>query len=75
VINGLLVVVIVVVGVGYLLSTYLHPYRPCRSCKGIGIHKGSVFRGATRACANCNGRGRFRRAGAPPDGQAFGERR
>jgi hypothetical protein len=75
VINELLVMFIVAVAGGYLLSTYLHPYRPCRACKGMGVHRASVFRGASRACASCGGRGRYRRAGAPPDGRAFGERR
>jgi DnaJ-class molecular chaperone len=75
VINTLLVLVIVVFGGGYLLSTYLHPFRPCRACKGSGVHRGSIYRGATRTCASCGGRGRFRRAGAPDQGGAYGERR
>jgi hypothetical protein len=75
VINQLLVIVILVVGGGYLLSAFLHPFRPCRSCKGTGVHRGSIYRNASRACTSCGGRGRFRRAGAPRDGQAFGERR
>jgi DnaJ-class molecular chaperone len=75
VINALLVIIIVVFGGGYLFSAYLHPFRPCRACKGSGVHRGSIYRYATRTCANCNGRGRFRRVGAPTQGNAFGERR
>jgi DnaJ-class molecular chaperone len=74
-IDLLLVLVIVLVGGGYLLSAYLHPFRPCRACKGSGVHRGAIYRRATRNCTNCNGRGRFRRTGAPAKGQAFGERR
>jgi DnaJ-class molecular chaperone len=72
--NMSLVIIIVVIVGGYLVSGFLHPFRPCRSCSGTGIHRGTVFKAATRACANCAGKGRFRRAGAPPEGQAFGER-
>lgn len=60
---------------GYFLSTFLHPFRPCPSCKGTGIHRGSVYRRATRTCATCGGKGRFRRTGAPAAGRAFGEGR
>jgi DnaJ-class molecular chaperone len=70
-----LLVVIVVYGGGYLLSAYLHPFRPCRACKGKGVHPGSIYRSATRTCTSCRGRGRFRRLGAPAQGRAFGERR
>jgi DnaJ-class molecular chaperone len=75
VINALLVIVIVVVGGGYFLSAYLHPFRPCSSCKGSGVHRGAIYRNATRLCTTCKGRGRFRRVGAPSQGSAFGERR
>jgi hypothetical protein len=73
--NGLIVFGVVAVGLLYVLSTYLHPFRPCGSCNGTGVHKGAVFRRATRNCASCGGKGRFRRAGAPADGRAFGESR
>ena len=73
--NWVLVSIIVVIGGGYFLSGFLHPFRPCRSCKGTGVHRGSVYRNSTRNCANCGGKGRFRRVGAPPAGQAFGESR
>jgi DnaJ-class molecular chaperone len=71
----LLLIVGAVVAGGYLLSTYLHPFRPCAKCNGSGVHRGSIYRGASRACTGCGGRGRFRRVGAPSEGRAFGERR
>ncbi|HST64239.1 MAG TPA: hypothetical protein VLM05_03530 [Mycobacteriales bacterium] len=74
-INWVLVTIIVVIGGGYLVSGFLHPFRPCRSCKGTGVHRGSIYRTSVRNCAACGGRGRFRRAAAPPPGQAFGETR
>lgn len=73
--NWTLVIIIVVIVGGYLLSGFLHPFRPCRSCKGMGIHRGSIYRGSVRNCTHCRGRGRFRRGVAPPVGQAFGESR
>ena len=73
--NQFLVLVIAVILFGYLLSAFLHPFRSCRSCKGTGVHRGSVFTYATRDCATCGGKGRFRRVGAPSGGRAFGESR
>jgi hypothetical protein len=73
--NGLLGIIVVVIVGGYLVSGFLHPFKPCRACSGTGIHRGTVFKSATRACASCGGKGRFRRAGAPAQGQAFGETR
>jgi DnaJ-class molecular chaperone len=75
VLNSVLVLIIAVILVGYLVSGFLHPFRPCRSCGGSGVHKGSIYRRAIRNCAACGGRGRFRRVGAPPEGRAFGESR
>ena len=71
-VNTLLVIVILLIGGGYLLSTYLHPFRPCRTCNGSGIHRGAVYRKAPRTCPTCAGRGRLRRAGAPAPGGGFG---
>ena len=73
--NQFLVLVVVVIFAGYLLSAFLHPFRPCRSCRGTGVRRGSVYTNATRDCATCRGKGRFRRAGAPATGRAFGESR
>jgi len=73
-INLLLVAIVVVAG-GYVVSAYLHPFRPCGKCNGSGVHRGAIYRRATRRCTGCRGRGRFRRIGAPSDGRAFGERR
>lgn len=73
--NEVLLIVIGVIVGGYLLSGFLHPFRPCRSCGGSGVHKGSVYRRATRNCTTCGGKGRFRRVGAPAEGRAFGEAR
>ena len=73
--NMLLVVIIAVILSGYLVSGFLHPFRPCRSCGGSGVHKASVFRGTTRTCGTCGGKGRSRRLGAPSEGRAFGESR
>jgi DnaJ-class molecular chaperone len=73
--NWALVIIVVVIFGGYLVSGYLHPFRPCRSCSGFGVHRGSVYRKALRNCTACGGKGRFRRGAAPPVGQAFGEAR
>lgn len=43
--NGVLFGVIAVTVGGYLLSGFLHPFRPCRSCGGSGVHKGAVSAG------------------------------
>jgi DnaJ-class molecular chaperone len=75
VLDQMLVITVLVIVSGYLLSGFLHPFRPCRTCGGTGIHRGLVFRSATRNCSNCGGRGRYRRVGAPPQGRAFGETR
>lgn len=73
--DGMLVVMIATIVVGYFLSTFLHPFRPCSSCGGSGVHKGSVYRRSSRNCTSCGGKGRFRRVGAPDVGKAFGEAR
>jgi DnaJ-class molecular chaperone len=73
--NWVLVIIIAVIVGGYLASGYLHPFRPCRSCHGIGVRRGAVYRKAMRSCASCGGKGRFRRGVAPPVGEAFGENR
>jgi DnaJ-class molecular chaperone len=72
---ALILTVVVLSGFFYFLSTYLHPFRPCGTCKGTGVHRGAVFRTASRNCASCGGKGRYRRSGAPSVGKAFGEAR
>lgn len=71
----LILAVVAVLAVAHFSSAYLHPFRPCRSCKGSGIHKGAVFTFSHRTCASCGGKGRYRRVGAPSSGKAFGETR
>ena len=73
--NVLIVVAAVAFGIVYFTSTWLHPFRPCGSCNGTGVHKGGMFKKAHRNCASCGGKGRFRRPGAPSAGKAFGESR
>ena len=74
-VNQLLLGIVALIVFGYLLSAFLHPFRPCWSCKGTGVRRGSIYTRATRDCATCGGKGRFRRAGAPAAGRAFGEAR
>lgn len=77
--NDTMALILLLAGGGWalshFLSAYLHPYKPCRSCKGSGIAKGSVFTFSHRACASCGGKSRYRRVGAPAAGKAFGEGR
>lgn len=73
--NAVLSVLVVMLVGGYFASTFLHPFRPCRSCGGIGVQKGAIYRRASRICGTCGGKGRFRRVGAPASGRAFGEGR
>lgn len=48
----------VLYGIGYAISIRLHPYKPCRTCKGSGKHRGWLFEHAFRACDRCHGSGR-----------------
>ena len=57
---ALVIIIAVIVG-GYLGSGYLHPFRACRSCHGIGVRRGAIYRKATRDCTHCGGKGRFRK--------------
>jgi len=72
---ALIIVAVVLFGTVYFTSTFLHPFRPCGTCKGSGVHKGALFKKASRNCASCGGKGRYRRSGAPAAGKAFGEAR
>jgi hypothetical protein len=49
---------------GHLVSVRLHPFRPCRRCRGAGRHFGRVFGTAHRPCRWCGGLGRKPRLGA-----------
>lgn len=43
-----------VIGTGYLVWAYNHPYRPCPSCKGSGRKKGSTSKRWGK-CRRCKG--------------------
>lgn len=53
-----------VLGLVYLISCALHPYKPCPQCGGTGRHFSALFKGRTRLCTRCGGRNRIRRAGS-----------
>jgi DnaJ-class molecular chaperone len=60
---GWLVLIAIIVAVGYVVSTRLHPLRRCPTCKGTGRLFGSFYKGSYRRCAKCQGRGQLDRAG------------
>jgi hypothetical protein len=47
----------------YLVSLRIHPWRPCRSCKGSGKSRDTVWKKAHGTCPSCGGRGRHPRLG------------
>jgi hypothetical protein len=57
------VVIVVVLGVGYLVSTRIHPLRKCPTCNMSGRHFGAIYKGSFRRCRRCDGSGRRDRAG------------
>lgn len=60
----LLIVIAAVVAVAvYARSLWVHPWAPCRPCKGSGRTRDSLFRAATGTCSRCGGKGRKPRAG------------
>ncbi len=59
---GVYLLVMIVVALGYAWSCAVYPYRPCRSCRGVG-HFRSPFLRAIRLCRRCDGTGRTLRAG------------
>jgi hypothetical protein len=59
---GVFLLVVIVVALGYAWSCAVYPYRPCRSCRGVG-HFRSPFLRAIRLCRRCGGTGRTLRAG------------
>jgi DnaJ-class molecular chaperone len=59
---GLLLLAAIVVALGYTWSCAVYPYRPCRSCHGVGHFRSPILR-AIRLCRRCNGTGRTLRIG------------
>ncbi len=57
------VVVVLVIGVGYLVSTRIHPLTKCPTCNMSGRHVGAIYRGSWRRCRRCGGSGRRDRVG------------
>ena len=47
----------------YGFSLNRRPFYSCRTCKGTGRHRGTVFLYAHRQCPACGGSGRHRRWG------------
>jgi DnaJ-class molecular chaperone len=59
-----LIVIVLIVGAGYLISVRIHPLKRCPACKSTGRHFGSVYSYAHRRCRACGGTGRKDRLGA-----------
>ena len=59
----LALLVIVIVGVSYIVSTRLNPLRKCPCCNMSGRHSGVVYKGGYRRCRRCAGSGRRDRIG------------
>lgn len=57
------VVIVVIVGLGYVVSTRLHPLKKCPTCNMTGRHLGGVYKGSFRRCRRCGGTGRRDRVG------------
>lgn len=57
------VLVLLLAGVGYAVSLYVWPLRPCPRCKGERVNRGSTGR-RFGLCKRCAGTGRTRRLGA-----------
>ena len=60
---GLLIVLLVLLGAGYLISLRLHPFRRCPACRGTGRHRGGFFTYSHRRCRRCGGGSRQHRLG------------
>jgi DnaJ-class molecular chaperone len=54
---------LVIIGAGYLVSLRIHPLRKCPTCKMTGRHFGSVYTQSYRRCGKCAGTGRRDRLG------------
>jgi hypothetical protein len=59
---SLFLLAMIVVALGYSWSCAVYPYRPCRSCRGVGHFRSPILR-AIRLCRRCAGSGRTLRAG------------
>jgi hypothetical protein len=42
-----------VAAVAYLVSLRLHPWRPCRSCRGSGKTRDRIWKPSTGTCPKC----------------------
>ena len=60
----IIAVVLGVLGLAYLISCALHPYKPCPQCGGSGRHFSPLFSRRSRLCTRCGGRNRVRRTGS-----------
>lgn len=58
-----LIVITGSIGLAYLVSLAIYPWRPCRHCDGKGKLGDPVFTYAHRDCPRCSGRGRLPRLG------------
>jgi DnaJ-class molecular chaperone len=56
-------VIIVIVGLSYIVSTRIHPLRKCPTCNMSGRHFGGAYKGSYRPCRTCAGSGRRDRVG------------
>ena len=56
-------VIVMALGALWVGSLFIHPLTRCRSCKGVGRHRGSFFTGSFRSCRKCGGTGRRERMG------------
>jgi hypothetical protein len=57
------IVLIIIIGVGYVVSTRVHPLKKCPTCNMSGRHSGAVFKDSFRRCRRCAGSGRRDRVG------------
>jgi hypothetical protein len=62
-----LVIYAVIIVVCYVVSLARHPNRRCRTCRGSGRQRASMFTWGDRICTSCGGQSRHRRWGV----QAF----
>jgi DnaJ-class molecular chaperone len=58
-----IVLVLILIGVGYVASLYLNPYVTCTKCQGKSMSKGWVFNYSHHICSRCQGTGQQPRWG------------